>query len=101
MNCFQNMIQDIFNVPQFKQYFTVENGISIVCVAYETQTDTIYTEYGIDDGVHFHLTCKVEDYTPKKGQKITFRNKIYKIDSFTADSFNLTYKIYLKDLTSK
>jgi hypothetical protein len=43
----------------------------------------------------------VADYTPKKGNKITFRNKKYKIDSFTADSFNLSYKILLKDLTSK
>lgn len=101
MNAFQNMINQIFEVPQFREYFTNEQGQQIVCVSYEVVVDPQYTEYGVDDGVSLHLTCKVADYQPKKGDKITFRNRRYKIDSFTADSFNLTYKIFLKDLTSR
>lgn len=101
MNAFENMINEIFNVQQFREYFTTDQGKQIVCVSYEVNTDTQYTEYGYDQGISLHLTCKVADYTPKKGNKITFRNKQYKIDSFTADSFNLSYKILLKDLTSR
>lgn len=101
MNAFQLMIDQIFNVSQFREYFYTEQGKQIVCVSYQVNTDTIYTQFGYDQGISLHLTCKVADYTPKKGNKITFRNKKYKVDSFVADSFNLSYKIFLKDLTAK
>lgn len=102
MNAFQLMIDQIFEVPQFKQYFVLqEDQKQIVCISYETTTDTIYTEYGIDDGISNRITCKIVDYSPKKGDKILFRGKRYKVDSYTADSFNLTYIISLKDLSSK
>lgn len=101
MNIFEQAIQDIFNVNEFKQNFTTQDGRTIVCIAYSTDTDTLYTEYGVNGGVSFHLTCKVKDYLPQKGNVIAFRNKKFKIDSFSADSFNLTYNLFLKDLTSK
>lgn len=99
-NIFQNMIEQVFNVPQFRQYMQAPVG-TVVCISYSTQTDTAYTQFGVDGGVNFHLTCKVKDYTPKKGDKIVFRGRTYKVDSFSADSFNLSYDIYLRDLTSK
>lgn len=101
MNIFEKMIDDVFDIPEFIQYFCTPDNKDVVAISYEKATDTIYTEYGIDDGVSFYLTCKVKDYTPKKGDKITFRNQVYKVDTFSADSFNLTYKIFLKDLTSR
>ena len=101
MNAFEKMIVDVFSVPQFRQYFYVDESNSIPCISYQIDTDTQYTQFGYDQGVSLHLTCKAVDYSPKKGNKITFRNKQYKIDSFVLDSFGLTYKILLKDLTSK
>ena len=101
MNVFEKMINDCFSIPQFISTFETEDGKEITCITYETATDTLYTQFGYDQGVSLHLTCKAVDYSPKKGNKITFRNKQYKIDSFVLDSFGLTYKILLKDLTSK
>lgn len=101
MNIFEKMIDDCFDIPEFFEFFICENGDLIKVISYEINTDTIYTEYGVDQGVSFYLTCKTKDYTPKKGDKITFRNKKYKVDNFSADSFNLTYKIFVKDITTK
>lgn len=101
MNPFQKMIDDVFAVPEFCEKFRTEAGVEIITIAYEVATDEVYTQFGIDEGVSFYLTCKVKDYTPRKGEKIIFRGSTYKIDSFTADSFNLTYKLFLKALSSK
>lgn len=101
MNAFEKMIDDVFTVPQFIESFTTADGKNVVTISYEVSTDSLYSEYGFSEGISFYLTCKVADYQPKKGDKITFRNRRYKIDSFTADSFNLTYKIFLKSLTSE
>lgn len=100
MNAFQKMIDDVFAVPQFREYFYFQ-GKTISCISYEVSTDPLYAEYGVEDGITICLTCKISDYTPKKGDKISFRNKQFKVDSFTADSFNLTYKIFFKDVKSK
>lgn len=101
MNIFEEMIQSVFGVPQFQQFFTAEGGRQIVTVSYERSQEQIYTQYGIDAGVTFGLTCKCRDYTPYRGAKIEFRGKTYKVDSWTTDSFGLTYRINLKDVTSK
>ena len=101
MNMFQKMIEDIFNIPEFISTFETESGKEITCITYETATDTLYTEFGIDEGVSFYMSVKKADYTPVKGAKLTYNGRAYKIDSFKLDSFNLSYNIYLKDLTSK
>lgn len=101
MNVFEKAIEDIFNIKQFIESFVYQDS-TIPCIAiYNENTNTDYTLYGVDDGVNFYLTCKVADFTPKKGMKITFRNTTYRIDTFYADSFNLSYNILLKSLTTK
>lgn len=101
MNVFEKMIDDVFNVPQFQQYFQTQEGQKIICIPYNIDIDTLYTEYGVDTGVSFYLTCKVKDYIPKKGDKIIFKSRQYKIDNYSTDSFQLTYRIFLKELTAK
>ena len=101
MTPFEKMIDDVFNVPEFSEVFITAQGKEVVTIAYEVTTDGVYTQFGIDEGVSFYLTCKVKDHTPRKGEKIIFRGSTYKIDSFTADSFNLTYKLFLRALSSK
>ena len=100
-SAFEYMIQDVFKIPQFIQYFYTQDNKQIVCISYHIDVDQLYTEFGADNGVSFYLTCKVADYTPKRGAKITFRNQTYKIDNYSADAFNLSYKIFLRSLTSK
>lgn len=101
MNAFEKMIDDVFKVTDFIEYFYTEDNIPITTIAYQMNTDQQYTEFGVDNGVSFYLTCKVSDFTPKKGKKIIFRNTTYRIESFYTDAFNLSYNIYLRSLTSK
>lgn len=114
VNCFEQMIQDVFKVPQFIDTFEIVNDSSssssdsssslssaITCVKYAQQDDAILTQFGMDQGIDFILTCKVKDFTPQKNMKIKFHDKIYKIVSWHIDSFQLTYNLNLKSLTSK
>lgn len=101
MNAFEKMIEDIFNIPQFQEYFVTSSNKMVTAICYSTDVDTQFTQFGVDSGMSFYLTCKCADYTPKKNQIITYRNTKYKIDTFSMDSFKLTYNIFLRDLTSK
>lgn len=100
MNSFQFMINDIFNVKDFVEYFTYD-GKQIKCVAYHTDNDPTFTAFGLDDNVSFFITCKASDFTPQKNLHITFRNTLYKIDSFQLDAFGLSWKILLKNSFKK
>ena len=53
MNAFQKMIQDIFDVPQFREYFYFQ-GKTISCISYEVSTDPLYAEYGVEDGINYY-----------------------------------------------
>ena len=100
MNAFEQMIQDVFNVKDFIEYFTYGEQ-KIKCIAYHIDTDPSYTTFGFDDNVSFYITCKASDFTPEKNLHITFRNVLYKIDSFQLDAFGLSYKIMLKNSFKK
>ena len=109
MNCFEKLTEDIFRVPEFVDFFTVEvnNGSSssalqdVQCIQYHTDNDLQFTEYGYDDGVEFVIVVKCADFEPKKNQKITFHDKQYKIVRWETDGFNLMNNITIKSVTSK
>ena len=99
-NCFENMIQDVFNIPQFVEYFTYGQQ-RIKCVSYHMDIDPSFTTFGLDDNVNFYITCKASDFTPQKNIHITFRNQLYRIDSFELDAFGLSWKILVKNSFKK
>ena len=109
MNAFEKLTEDIFNVPEFVDFFTVEvnNGSSssaqqeIQCIQYHSDNDAVFTEFGVDEGIDFTLVVKCKDYVPVKNAKITFHGKQYKIVSWTVDGFNLMANLNVKSLTSK
>lgn len=96
MNSFQRMIYDVFNVPDFVDYAII-NSKKISVILYEDNTNSVYSEYGFDDGQTMNFTCKKCDYTPKKGDVVTLKNKEYKVDSFVLDSFGLSYIVTIKN----
>lgn len=100
MNIFESAINDIFNTPDFMEYMLIGDK-QIAVISYDAATDALYTQFGVDSGKTISVTCKVKDYTPEKGQKVIFREQNWKIDNWTADSHNLTYRIYLKSVESK
>lgn len=102
MNMFEQAIEDIFSVPEFREEFTdQETNQKITTIVYQINNDEQYTEFGFDAGISFYLTCKSKDYTPKKNKRITYKGTTYKIDSFYTDSYGLTHNIFLRSLTSK
>ena len=102
MTIFQQMVNDVFQVVDFTQSFRdVETNKEIICIAFSIENNEAYTQFGVDDGISFYLTCKKNDYVPRKNNKIIFRNQIFKIDNFSVDSFNLSWRIFLKSEMSK
>ena len=98
MNVFEKAIDDIF-VKDFQEIMRYNNR-DIAVVSYQSETDTAYTEYGIDPGKQIKVTCKVKDYSPNRGDKVSFRGCKWKVDEFTTDSHNLCHIITLKSLES-
>ena len=101
MNMFEMMINDIFQCNDFCEFALVNGSKQIKVIVYEMDTNTLYTEFGVDDGVSFTLSCKNEDYQPQKGDIIKVRKQEYKVNTFSLDSFGLCYNITLKSLNSR
>lgn len=99
MSIFEHAIDDIFNVPDFQEYMRINNR-DIAVISYQGNTDTNYTQFGIDNGKQIQVTCKVKDYSPARGDKVIFRRGKYKVDNFSTDSHNLCHTITLKSLES-
>lgn len=100
MNPFDYLIEDIFNSSDFVDFCYINNR-KTKCIASSITTDSNYTPFGVDDGVAFYLQIKKNDYTPKKSDKIVYKNQQYKVDTYTLDSAGKSYNIFLKSLTSK
>ena len=100
MNIFEKMVENIFSVKEFLEFFTCSKG-KVPCIAQSIEEELAYTEFGVDEGISFSLYVKTKDYTPRRGNKIEFRGKEYKIDKFITCPYNLTYTIYLKSVSSK
>ena len=99
MSIFEHAIEDIFATPDFQEKMKVGNR-DIAVISYQGNTDTLYTEYGIDSGKQIQVTCKVKDYSPVRGDKVIFRKGNFKVDNFTTDSHGLCHTITLKSLES-
>ena len=99
-NIFSQAVDDIFSVDDFLEPLTV-NGVTVQVCSYECSVDEKYTEYGVDDGSVVSITCKCSDWTPKRGEQVIFRGNIFKVSNFTCDSHALTYRVWIKSLTSK
>lgn len=100
IDMFAKAIDDIFSVPEFTKFFVFENR-KIVCINNDISQNPEYTAYGYDAGVNFYLSCKKQDYTPVKGDKITYEGVTYKVDDSKLDSYGLCWNIQLKSLTTK
>ena len=96
MSIFSQAIDDIFQVDDFLEPLIV-NGVTVKVCSYVSTTAEKYTEFGRSISV----TCKCSDWTPERGQEVTFRGKQWRVTEFETDSHGLCYKIYLKSLESK
>ena len=100
MSIFSQAINDIFQVDDFLEPLIV-NGVTVKVCSYECSVDEKYTEYGVDDGSVVSITCKCSDWSPKRGEQVVFRGRTFRVSNFTCDSHNLTYRVWIKSLTSK
>ena len=102
---FSVAIDDIFNVKDFIEPLTLNAGTESEVVvdvsSYVGTTAEKYEEFGYDSGRSIAVTCKCKDWTPERGQKVSFRSKDWRVTEFETDSHALCYKVYLKSLESK
>lgn len=103
MNPFQKAINDIFKVEDFLSSFLTAEGEEKPCISVRPLTiEEQVTLWGIDAGESYELTCKVEVFTPKKGNRITYNGKLYKIENpINRDSFSLTWNFTIRSLSTK
>lgn len=100
MNPFDVLINDLFSAKDFTETCKV-NGKSLTCIVSSIATDTVVTQYGVDEGISFYLTVKATDYKPKKNDLIEYNRNKYKVDFFSLDSAGKTYSVYLRSVTTK
>lgn len=96
MNPFEKLMKDIFSNKDFLEECKIENrSYSCICSAYQTG-GVSYTDAGMESEQNFSLDIKLPiDRYPKINDKLTFREKKYKISNITTDSANQSIKIYL------
>lgn len=100
MSVFSQAVDDIFAVDDFLEPLTV-NGVTVKVCSYVSTTAEKFTEFGYDSGRAISVTCKCSDWTPERGQEVTFRGKQFRVTEYETDSHALCYRIYLKSLESK
>ena len=95
---FRNMMNDIFNNPDFTEVCYV-NGIKYICIASSVQNGMYFSEAGLQDTVNFTLDLQVtqqnKNNLPRINDRIQFRHKIYKISHIETDSALSTIKLFL------
>ena len=99
-NIFSQAVDDIFSVDDFLEPLVVGER-SVKVSSYVSTTAEKFTEFGYDSGRSISVTCKCSDWTPERGQEVTFRGKQFRVTEYETDSHALCYRIYLKSLESK
>lgn len=97
---FETAINDIFAVNDFIEILTAGN-LAVRVSSYVGTTAEQYQQWGYDHGDSVDVTCKCADWSPARGDKVTFRNKEWKVAEFSTDSHFLTYRVTLKSIESK
>lgn len=97
---FSQAIDDIFAVKDFQEMLEVGDR-KVVVISYSGNTDTRFTEFGVDPGDTISVTVKAGEWSPSRGDKVVFRGSRWRVDTVYVDSHNLTRTVYLKSLESK
>ena len=99
-NIFSQAIDDIFAVEDFIETLTAGN-LAVSVSSYVGTTAEKYQQFGYDHGDSVDVTCKCADWFPHRGDKVTFREKEWKVADYETDSHALTYRVTLKSIESK
>lgn len=93
---FKNMIQQLYNNPDFVEPCFVE-GRQYKCICSSVGNGTMFTDAGMVSQQNFTLDLELAtlDRMPKENDKVFFREKAYKISHIETDSANTTIKMYL------
>lgn len=93
---FKDLVKQIFNEDAFTEKVYI-NGFETKCIQSSISNNIIYTEAGMSDGVNFTLDVQLDtlDRVPAEGDKVEYRDKVYKIASTEVDSANASMKLYL------
>ena len=95
-DCFKDMVKEIFQNSEFTEVCYI-NGFETTCICSPVGNNILYTEAGLVDGVNFSLDLQVATLhqLPQEGDKVMFRDKLYKVASTEMDSASASMKLYL------
>lgn len=101
MNPFEVGINDIFSNSDFLESCMI-GTTAYPCIVSAIPADSVYSEYGFDEGITFDLSIRVSDLPdrPKKNTILNYKDTDYRIAETTLDSAGLTWKIFLKSKTT-
>lgn len=100
MSIFKRAITDIFKTEDFLEECVI-GGRVYKCICSAIADNIVYGDIGAMDDVSFTLDIALPvDKMPGSGEKVTFRNKKYKVSNVTYDSANASISIHLQS-TSK
>lgn len=100
MTPFDCLVEDILNNADITEVVNVQ-GRLIRCGVSSLEYSPSGTDYGMDDGESFYLTCRLADSAHiKRGTVLSYRGKQYKVTSTVTDSAGLTTSLYLRSLTT-
>ena len=100
MTPFDCLVEDILANPDITETVIVQ-GRLIRCGVTSLEYSPDVTDYGMDEGESFYLTCRITDAVGiKRGTLLTFRGKQYKVTGTEIDSAGLSVSIYLRSLTT-
>lgn len=95
---FRKAIADIFDNPDFTQFVYI-NGIKYTCLVSAVNNDLAFTEVGLQNLINFTIDVQITEQNknniPKQNDRITFRNKQYKVAHVDIDSALSTFKLYV------
>ena len=100
MSIFHKAIADIFNAKDFLEDCFI-NNVEYKCICSSIDDSVVYGDIGSVDDVNFTLNIKLPlAKMPTRGDKVRFRNEVYKISNVTYDSANASIALHLQS-TSK
>ena len=100
MSIFDKAITDIFSTTDFLEDCII-GTVAYKCICSSIEDSVVYGDIGAVDDVNFTLSIKLPlDKMPSRGDKVRFRNVVYKISNVTYDSANTSIALHLQS-TSK
>lgn len=99
MGIFDRAITDIFGCGDFLEDCLI-GDCCYKCICSPIDDSVVYGDIGAVDDVNFTLSIRLPvGKTPSRGQRVRFRNALYKVSDVTYDSANTSIALHLQSVS--